>query len=153
VSATPVVNALPGAVPFAAAFDAGEHLVLTEAAPNAVATFDLVHGSLQPIDQAATGQAATCWIVRAGDRFYVSNAGSATLSGYRDAGDGALAALGDTPTHPGTVDAAVAGRDLYVQTGAQGIVDAFRIEPDGSLTSLGSVTVPGAVGGEGIAAG
>jgi 6-phosphogluconolactonase (cycloisomerase 2 family) len=153
LSATPTVNTLPDAVPFAAAFDAGENLVLAEAGPNAVATFALHGGALQALSQAATGQAATCWIVRAGDRFYVSNAGSGTVSGYRDTGDGTLTALGNTPTDPGTVDAAVAGRHLYVQTGAQGIVDAFRIERDGALTPIGSVTVPGAVGGEGIVAG
>jgi 6-phosphogluconolactonase (cycloisomerase 2 family) len=153
LSVQPIVNTLPGAVPFAGAFDAGENVVLTEAGANAVATFALHGGALQALSQAATGQAATCWIVRAGDRFYVSNAGSGTLSGYRDAGDGALAPLGNTPTDPGTVDAAVVGRHLYVQTGAKGIVDAFRIERDGALTAIGSVTVPGAVGGEGIVAG
>jgi hypothetical protein len=31
-------------------------------------------------------------------------------------------------------------------------VDAFRVGTGGSLTPLGSVTVPGAAGGEGIAA-
>jgi hypothetical protein len=39
-----------------------------------------------------------------------------------------------------------------VQTGAHGIVDEYRVGDDGSLTPLGSVTVPDAVGGEGIAA-
>jgi hypothetical protein len=31
-------------------------------------------------------------------------------------------------------------------------VDAFRIGADGALTQVGSLTVPGAVGGEGIVA-
>ncbi|MDQ1510437.1 MAG: hypothetical protein QOG50_2281, partial [Actinomycetota bacterium] len=31
-------------------------------------------------------------------------------------------------------------------------VDGFRINSDGSLTKIGSVTVPNAVGGEGIVA-
>ncbi len=44
------------------------------------------------------------------------------------------------------------GSFLYVQTGAQGHVDAFRVNADGSLSPIGSVTVPGAVGGEGIVA-
>jgi len=39
-----------------------------------------------------------------------------------------------------------------VQTGAAGIVDEFRINDDGSLVAIGSVTVPGSVGGEGIVA-
>ncbi len=44
------------------------------------------------------------------------------------------------------------GQYLYVQAGGPGNVDAFRIGPGGSLTETGSVTVPGAIGGEGIAA-
>jgi 6-phosphogluconolactonase (cycloisomerase 2 family) len=112
-----------------------------------------VRGALAPIDQALTGQAATCWIVGVGTRLYASNAGSGSVSGFDDAGTGALTPLGVTSTHPGTVDAAGTpdGRFLYVQTGAAGIVDGFRVNADGSLTAIGSVTVPGSVGGEGIA--
>jgi hypothetical protein len=55
-------------VPFAAAFDSGKNLVLAEAGTNAVATFGLASsGALNALAQSATGQAATCWIVRAGD--------------------------------------------------------------------------------------
>lgn len=155
LSQHPVVTPEPGAVPFAVSFDAGGNLVVAEAGTNAVATFRIApSGAVLPIAQAATGQAATCWIARDGSRFYASNAGSATLSGYADAGSGALAALGTTATGPGTVDAAVSsdGRFLYAQTGGNGGVDAFRVNADGSLTKVGSVVVPGAVGGEGIAA-
>jgi hypothetical protein len=45
------------------------------------------------------------------------------------------------------------GRGPYAQTGAKGVVDEFGVGADGSLAAVGSVTVPGAVGGEGIAAG
>lgn len=155
LSQTPVVTPEPGAVPFAVTFDAGGHLVVAEAGTNAVATFRIQPtGAVVPIAQAATGQAATCWIVRDGFRLYASNAGSATLSGYTDPGTGALSAVGTTATGPGTVDAAVSpdGRYLYAQTGGDGGVDAFRVNADGSLTLVGSVVVPGAVGGQGIAA-
>jgi 6-phosphogluconolactonase (cycloisomerase 2 family) len=154
-STTPVVNVEPAAVPFALTFDAAGHLVVTEAGPNAVATFRLHRdGTLSAITQAATGQAATCWILRVGANFYASNAGSGTVSGYQDRGAGALQALGTTATDPGTVDSAATagGRYVYVQTGANGIVDEYRVGDHGSLTPLGSVTVPDAVGGEGIAA-
>ena len=154
LSAKPVVNADPGQVPFAATFDAGGHLVVSEAA-NAVATFTVnADGTLALVDREATGQAATCWIVRSDSNFYASNAGSASLSGYHDDGSGTLTALGTTATDAGTVDAAVSsdGRYLYVQAGANGIVDAYRIGSDGSLTRIGAVTVPGAIGGEGIVA-
>jgi 6-phosphogluconolactonase (cycloisomerase 2 family) len=155
LSAAPVVTADPGQVPFAVSFDAGNHLVVAEAA-NAVATFTVnADGTLALVDREQTGQAATCWIVRDGSAFYVSNAGSANLSGYHDAGTGALTALGTTSTDPGTVDAAVSsdGQFLYAQTGANGIVDEFRAGTDGSLTRIGAVTVPNSAGGEGIAAG
>jgi hypothetical protein len=151
LSLRPTTTVLPGAVPFAVAFDAGGKLALAEAGPNAVATFGIDRrGTLQPIAQAATGQAATCWIVNVGGRLYLSNAGSATISAF----DGALRPVGVTSTGAGTVDAAGSsdGRFLYVQTGAAGGVDAFRVGPDGSLTPAGSVVVPGAAGGEGIAA-
>lgn len=154
LSPQPVVNPDPGQVPFAVTFDGGGHLVVAEAA-NAVASFTInADGTLVLVDREQTGQAATCWIVRGGSSFYASNAGSASLSGYRDDGTGTLTALGTTSTDPGTVDAAISsdGHNLYAQTGANGIVDAFRIGSDGSLNQIGSVTVPGAVGGEGIVA-
>lgn len=155
LAAHPVVNADPGQVPFATSFDATGHLIVAEAA-NAVASFTVnPDGTLTLVDRQATGQAATCWIVRNGSDFYAANAGSGSLSGYRDDGTGALAALGNTPTDAGTVDGAVSsdGRNLYEQTGAHGIVDEFAIGSDGSLTQVGAITVPGAVGGEGIVAG
>ncbi|WUH93452.1 lactonase family protein [Streptomyces sp. NBC_00433] len=151
-----VVTSTPDAVPFGFTFDRAGRLQVTEAGPNAVATFTVRRdGTLRQVGQVETGQMATCWVVATGDHLYASNAGSATLSGYRVEPRGPLTPLGNTPTHDGTVDAAASsdGRDIYVQTGAQGIVDEFRVGRDGSLTLIGSVTVPGAVGGEGIAAG
>ncbi|MGH3165580.1 MAG: hypothetical protein ACRDN0_06760 [Trebonia sp.] len=52
------------------------------------------------------------------------------------------------------MDAAVSGdgKYLYVQTGAEGIVDAFRIGANGALTETGTATLPGGIGAEGIAA-
>lgn len=152
---TPVVSSLPGTVPFGFDFDAHGILAITEAGPNAVATFRVARdGTLVPLATVATGQAATCWVVANGDELYASNAGSATESAYRVTGSGLLQSLGTTPTDAGTVDAAVSsdGRNLYVQAGGTGTVDAYRINRDGSLTALGSVVVPDAVGAEGIVA-
>lgn len=154
-SATPVVNADPGAVPFAVSFDAGGHLAVAEAGTNSVATFTVGgNGKLTLISRAATGQMATCWIARDGSLFYASNAGSGSLSGYADSGSGALHALGSTAADAGTVDAVASPghRYLYVRGGANGTVDEYAVHADGSLTGIGSVTVPGAAGGEGIAA-
>ena len=154
-SAKPTVTTLPGAVPFAVAFDAAGHLDVAETGPNAAATFRLNgDGSLTALDSSPTGQAATCWIVSVDGKLYLSNSGSGTVSGYTVDRHGTLGALGRTATGAGPVDAAASsdGRFLYVQTGAAGTVDAFRIGATGSLTPVGSVTVPGAVGGEGIVA-
>ena len=61
---------------------------------------------------------------------------------------------GDGSTDAGTVDAASTpyGRFLYVQAGGPGAVDEFAVGHGGFLAEIGSVTVAGAAGGEGIAA-
>lgn len=88
-----------------------------------------------------------------GDYFDTSNAGSPSVSAFSDTGPGILALLGNTTTDPGTIDAAISrhGQYLYVQTGANGIVDEFAIGAGGSLISIGSVAIPGGYG-EGIVA-
>jgi hypothetical protein len=155
LSAAPTVNTLSGDVPFAVAFDRNGDAVVSEAGPNAVATFAVGSGGvLSQLAVSDTGQMATCWIVRDGRHFYASNAGSGSVSGYSVGSSGGLTALGNTTTDAGTVDATGAGhgRFLYVQTGKSGIVDEFAVGAGGSLTSIGSVTVAGSPGGEGIAA-
>ncbi len=155
-AATPVVNTEPGAVPFGFVFDSAGRLQVTEAGGNAVATFTVGRdGRVTALGApAATGQAATCWIVRDGNHLYASNAGSGSLSGYTTGAHSSLTPLGNTATDGGTVDAAASsdGRYLYAQTGASGVVDEYRVGAGGSLTPVGSVTVPGAAGGEGIVA-
>jgi 6-phosphogluconolactonase (cycloisomerase 2 family) len=156
LSAAPTVNTLAADVPFAVAFDGAGRVLVSEAGPNAVATFRLGSGGvLSQLAVSDTGQMATCWIVRDGRYFYASNAGSGSVSGYHVGSSGGLASLGNTTTNAGTVDATAAGngRFLYVQTGGAGIVDEYAVGAGGSLTSIGSVTVAGSVGGEGITAG
>nr|WTB34959.1 lactonase family protein [Streptomyces sp. NBC_00830] len=155
ISAKPVVTPTPGAVPFGFTFDAAGRLVVTEAGPNSVATYSFGRDArLTKVSEVATGQAATCWVVRDGDNFYAANAGSGSLTGLHGGASGSLQVLGNTSTGAGTVDTAVSsdGKFLYAQTGATGGVDEFRVSADGSLTKVGSVAVPDAVGGEGIVA-
>jgi hypothetical protein len=61
--------------------------------------------------------------------------------------------VGQTPADQATIDASATpgGQFLYVQTGP-GIVDEFAVAPAGSLTEIGSVTVPNGSGAEGIVA-
>lgn len=155
LSAAPVVNPEPGTVPFAITFDQAGHLVIANAGDNAVATFALAQdGTVTLLDSAGTGQSATCWVAPARGLLFASNAGSASISGYSASLSGSLTLVGQTATDPGTVDASAApdGRFLYVQTGGNGVVDEFSVGTDGSLAPIGSITVAGAAGGEGIAA-
>jgi 6-phosphogluconolactonase (cycloisomerase 2 family) len=156
LSATPVVNPLPGTVPFAVSFDRRGHVILAEAA-GFLASLELKEsGVLEQLDAVGSEQAATCWVARARAHFYTSNAGSGSLSTFSSSfGGQLLTLLGDTPTGGGTVDAAATpeGGFLYVQTGAEGDVDEFAVGAQGALSEVGSVTVPNAVGGEGIVAG
>jgi 6-phosphogluconolactonase (cycloisomerase 2 family) len=154
-AATPVVNSEPGDVPFSIAFEGGDQVAIGEAGPNAVASFDLLgDGTLAPLSTVGTGGAATCWLVADGSVLFAGNAGSATESSVLDSSSGALTLAATTSTDAGTVDATTSrdGRYLYVQTGGNGIVDEFWVGSAGSLAEIGSVTVPNAVGGEGIAA-
>ena len=155
LSAAPVVNSEPGTVPFAISFDRAGHLVIAEAGTNALATFSVSPaGSVTQLAAVGTGQAATCWVAPDRGLFFASNAGSADVSAYAAGPAGQLTLLGQTSTDPGTVDASASpsGRYLYVQTGGNGVVDEFAVGAGGTLTAVGSVTVPGAVGGEGIVA-
>ena len=155
LSDTPVVNVETGTVPFAATFDAAGHLLVANAGNNSLATYLLnPDGTVTPVESVGTGQAATCWVASAQGYFFTSNAGSSSLSGFQVAPNGHPTLLATTPTDGGTVDAAASadGQFLYVQTGAAGIVDAFRVNANGTLTAIGSVAVANAAGGEGIVA-
>ena len=149
----PVTTSVPGAVPFGFTFDPAERLLITEAGPNALASFSLSwNNRLTTLSVAPTEQAATCWVAAAGGYYYASNAGSASVTGFSEQSGGALTKIGNTSTHGGTVDAASIGSFLYVQGGAEGTLDEYEVQPGGALTSIGSLVVPEAVGGEGIVA-
>jgi 6-phosphogluconolactonase (cycloisomerase 2 family) len=151
----PTVNSEPGTVPFAITFSPSGDLVVAEAGTNALATFALHQsGILTQLAVVGTSQSATCWITRIGSVLYASNAGSASVSSAAVTPAGSLALLGQAASDAGPVDSTASpdGSFLYVQTGGAGIVDEYAVGPGGSLAELGSVTVPDAVGGEGIAA-
>ena len=149
----PVTTPLAGAVPFGFTFDPQGRLVISEAGPNALASFAwALNNRLTELSAAGAEQVATCWVTAADGYFYASNAGSASVTGFSERPDGTLTRLGSTGTHGGTVDSASSGRFLYVQGGAAGTLDEFEVQPDGSLASIGSLVVPEGAGGEGIAA-
>lgn len=151
----PVVNHEPGTVPFALAFAPGEDVLVADAGTDAVSDFRwLSSGALIKLSEVPTGQKATCWITAAGEFFYASNAGSASVSAIAARPHGSLALLGQTSTHPGTVDSASVGELLYVEGGGEGTIDEFRIASGGALQSIGAVSVArgAAAGADGIAA-
>jgi len=155
LTGSPVINSESGTVPFAVTFDAFGHLVVANAGNNSVSTFTLnADSTLTLLSNVGTGQAATCWITQAQGVLYASNAGGPSESGIQVSPSGQLTLESTTTTDPGAVDAAATadGRFLYVQTGKLGVVDEFAVGTAGSLTEIGTVTVPGAAGGEGIVA-
>ena len=157
LSAAPTVNSEPGTVPFGIAFDPAGDLVIANAGTNTLATFGLnPSGTVTPLATAATGQSATCWVTASRDLLFAGNAGSSSESVFKDGPGGSLTAVGNpVSTDAGTIDSAASpdGRFLYVQAGVSGIVDEFAVSPAGALTEIGSVTVPGGGGDEGIVVG
>ncbi|MFJ9028208.1 lactonase family protein [Streptomyces sp. NPDC102274] len=155
LSHKPVVDSKPGAQPFGLTFDAKNRLVVADGVENSLLTFRIhKDGRTTLVDDAPTGQQATCWVSRTGDHFFASNAGSNTVTRFHQDREARLERLGNTRTGTGTVDSSITpdGHFLYVQTGGAGAVDAFRIHRDGSLTKISTTKVPDGVGGEGIVA-
>jgi len=158
LSNAPISNPAATPVPFAFTFDPSSgRLVDGEAGTSSVTTY-LLHadGTLSDPRSQTDNQTALCWITRSGGFYYVSNTGSNTVSAFEIAanGDPSLA----TPTGvvantgAGPIDSAASGDDfLYVEAGAAGVVDEYRVDADGTLSQIGTATdlQPGI---EGIAA-
>jgi 6-phosphogluconolactonase (cycloisomerase 2 family) len=143
-------------VPFWLAFDGHGRLAVTNTGTNSVAMYRVGRdGTLAALGTAATGQAATCWVTADDDLLAASNAGSGSVTTLRTDAAGGVTKIADAATAgAGTVEAAFSrdGDALYVQTGATGAVDTFAVNHDGTRTRTSTVTVPDAVGGEGIVA-
>lgn len=153
----PVVNPSADPVPFGFVFDPAGRLVVTGAGDSALTTYVLhADGKLTEVATATNGQSALCWVAETGGGLYFgANAGSGTVTSYGVDAAGQPSVLGETTTDPGPIDLAVSpdGSSLYVETGADGIVDGFAVGPDGTLSYTGSVApeLPGHGGLEGIA--
>ena len=157
LSADPVKNTSTSPVPFAFTFDRHGRLISIEAAMGQLSTYSLSHdGTLAGIGTTIpNSQTALCWIAFARGFYYGTNTGSSTISSFRVAHDGTptLVAAVAATTDAGPTDMAVSAdqRYLYVQGGAAGSVDVFRVGGNGSLTPIQTVTgLPTLI--EGIAA-
>lgn len=146
----PVVTAAAAPIPFAVSFDASGRLLVAEASGGASSYTVHRDGTLSLISgHVANGQLATCWSVTAKGFFYTANAGSNTVTGYREDRHGVLSlvdASGVTATtEPGPIDVAASsnGRFLYQlleQSTGDGTIAEFAVGDDGSLTRIGTVT-------------
>jgi 6-phosphogluconolactonase (cycloisomerase 2 family) len=156
LSSQPVVNNSATPVPFAFTFTPQGRLAVGEAGASSLTTYILhPNGTLtDPLAQ-TDGQAALCWIVKAGDYYYVANTGSSTLSSFRISANGQPGLLNPVAatTETGSIDVAVSpdNRFLYAEAGAAGTLDEFQINPDGSLTKIGVIDAGLPPGLEGIA--
>jgi len=161
-SATPVVTTSAGAVPFALSYDPIGQLIVAEASGGASSYWVHSNGALATISShVANAQAATCWSVIARGFVYTANAGSNTITGYAENRHGQLSLLNadgiTATTDAGPVDLAASsdGRYLYQQATGAGVIDEFKVNGDGSLTQIGTVTgftPDNGAGVEGIAA-
>ncbi|MDG2049421.1 MAG: hypothetical protein P8M78_04590 [Myxococcota bacterium] len=157
----PVIS--PSAVSSPVGFTFGRRgsVLVSEGGGGAVTRYRLhPDGSLTPTSPSVpNGQIATCWIQKVGRYFFVSNAGSSTISTYREGPRGQLLlvyAIAADTDGGGTIDLAASGGYLYVQNALAGTVDGYAVEKDGSLTLVTTITglpaFPDSGGMEGIAA-
>jgi 6-phosphogluconolactonase len=162
----PIVNASNGVTPFGFAFDRRGHLLVSEAfggAPDASATSSYAvrrNGTLRVISGSVpTTETAACWLVitRNGKYAYVTNTGSASVTGYRIGNNGSLTVLdadgktGNTGSSP--IDAALSrgSRFLYTLDANSQTITGFRVNANGSLGSIGQTSgIP--AGAAGLAA-
>ena len=157
LSSTPAMNASTSPVPFAFTFDRHGRLITVEAAMGQLSTYGLnPDNTLAGIGTTTpSGQKALCWIAFARGFYYGTNTGSNNISSFRVGNDGTptLVAAVAATTDAGPTDMAVSAdqRYLYVQGGAAGTVDVFRVGRNGPLTQVQTVTgLPTLI--EGIAA-
>lgn len=164
---TPVVTNSAGPGPFGAMID-GNVLIVSEVAggaANASSTSSYTinaDGSLTVISAAVpSGETAACWVslVPGGDKAYVTNTASASVSTYDRTSAGVLGAspvatsVNDALSQP--IDAAISsdGQHFYQLLGARGTIAVFDVDAQGALTLRavqGSGVLP-TLGSQGLA--
>lgn len=148
----PTAHASSGATPFGFGFDNRGTLVVSEAFGGAVdgsavssyrvasdGSVTLASGSIP------THQTAACWIAvsRNNGYAYAANAGSASITTYAIAQQGALSRLGNaTPTGagPSELTFTTGGRFLYVLNGGAHSIGGYWVDGDGGLVTLSAAS-------------
>jgi 6-phosphogluconolactonase len=165
-----VVNKSTAPGVFAAAFAPDGNLIVSETGPaggvneSAISSYSLLpDGPLSSVSQSIpTFGNANCWnaVAPNGKWVYVSNAGSATISGFAIGQGGSLTSIagtvvGTNPEGSTNLDIAVSGDSRYVFTlnSGTGTIGVFAIQSNGALTSVEEVGgLPESAGLNGIAA-
>jgi DNA-binding beta-propeller fold protein YncE len=140
-------------IPFGFTFDNYGHLAVTDAASSSLSTYSvLADGVVELIASQSDDGQAMCWVAQTDGNLYVADAGTDNLTGYHTDVAGKPAVFTKVDTRSGPIDLAATrdGRFLYVEVGGAGGVDGYRVNRDGTLTQI--VTLSGLDGLEGIAA-
>lgn len=157
----PLVNASAGPAPYGFDFASRNVMVVSEAANSAASSYTVSDKGLQVISASVLDtQAAACWLkVTANGKFaYAANAASGTISGYRVSQDGKLSLLDPSGingitgagSHPIDMGLSKSDRFLYVLASGNNTINAFSVNPDGSLAFIANYSSP--AGASGLAA-
>lgn len=139
--------------PFGFTFDDQNHLVVTEAATSTLSTYTIYpDGTAKAIASQPNGQQAMCWVAHVAGNFYVTNTNSANLTGFHIDPAGTPTVFTEASSREAPIDVAGTsdGKFLYAEVGIPGGIDGYRINPDGTLTQI--VTLSGLAGLQGIVA-
>ena len=155
-SAKPVLNASAGSIPFGFQFlDATRVLVSEEGTDGASSYTVSPQGTLTPISRSiATSQAAVCWLaITPNLQFaYTGNTSGASVSGFSITSDASLQLLVSTglsaSTAGGALDLTASSDSKYLFVVLNnGGLETFRINSDGSLTQVQTLTSLGTING------
>jgi len=141
-----------GAGPYGFTFTGRDELLVTEAAANAVSSYDLDHGSLALVSASVPSDgAAPCWIVATPDgRFaFAANAHIGSIAGYGVGREGALTFLGLTTTASiPLLDLAATRDNLYALAEGTNQILEYKVGRDGGLTEIGLLgSIPASAAG------
>ncbi len=148
-AAQPVVTTTASPIPFSFTFDQFGHLVVVDAKAGTITSYRLNgDGTLSAISAVANGQQADCWITSnpAMGLVFTDNTGSGTISAITINKSGSLTLLGENGfsavTGSGTapIDMGITrdGRYIYSLETAAGSIGLTMVNPDHSLTFLGT---------------
>ena len=148
----PMAHPSNGAGPYGFTFTGRDELLVTEAAVNAVSSYDLDHGSLALVSPSVPSDgAAPCWIATTPDgRFaYAANAHIGTIAGFSVGREGALTFLGLTTTASIPLLDLAAARDyLYALAEGTNQILEYKVARDGGLTEIGQAgSIPASAAG------